>query len=102
MRGFVVRRANGKRGLERRGGGTRGVGGRGRGGGGQGGRREEEQAGTNGLAGSVVQFHSFVLLPLLAFLLLFLLDFFNLQLLRVDLGLLLFTWMVGQREEEGW
>lgn len=50
-----------------------------------GGRGEEEEAGTNGLAGPVVHLHLFVLLPLFVFFLLFLLGLFDLKLLRVDL-----------------
>lgn len=49
------------------------------------GRGEEEEAGTNGLAGPVVHLHLFVLLPLFVFFLLFLLGLFDLKLLRVDL-----------------
>lgn len=50
-------------------------------GGGRGGGREEKQASTDGLAGPVVHLHMLVLLPFFVFLLLFLLHFFDLQLL---------------------
>lgn len=60
--------------------------------------REEEQAGANGLAGAVVHLHPFVLLPLFVLLLLFLLHFFDLQLLGVDFRLLLLIWTETERE----
>lgn len=43
--------------------------------------REEKEASAHGLAGSMVHLNLFVLLPLLVFLLLFLLHLFDLQLL---------------------
>lgn len=43
--------------------------------------REEKEASTHGLAGSMVHLNLFVLLPLFVFLLLFLLHLFDLQLL---------------------
>lgn len=49
------------------------------------GRGEEEEAGTHGLAGSMVHLHLFVLLPLFVFFLLFLLCLLDLESLRRDL-----------------
>lgn len=54
--------------------------------------REEKEASTYSLAGAVVHLHSFVLLALFVFLLLFLLHFFDLQLLQADLSFLFFIW----------
>lgn len=54
------------------------------------------QAGTDGLAGAVVHLYSLVLLSFFVFLLLFLLNFFNLQLLCVDLCFVFFLWTEKQ------
>lgn len=55
-----------------------------------------KQAGTDGLAGAVVHLYVLVLLPVFVFLLLFLLHFFNLQLLCVDLCVVFFLWTEKQ------